>query len=80
MSVGAPVGLDGREHGVTAFVDEVHAVLVHGGDEAGAIAEVVLGGVVVALAGVLADVAERDGLDAPLGEQPLGGLDERDRG
>ena len=74
----AELGLDGVRARATlegytpALVDQRHAGLVHGDDQPVAIAEVVLRRGVVALAGGLADVAQRDAGDAVLGEQPLG--------
>ena len=61
---------------MAALVDDAHAVFEHGHDEAHAVAEVVLRGGVVALAGGGAHVAQRHRLQAALGEQLLGGLDQ----
>ena len=53
------------------------ATFEDGDDEARLVAEVVLGGAVVALAGLQPDLAHRDAVDATLGEQPLGGVEEQ---
>ena len=61
----------GVEPGMTAVADHPHAPFEHRRHQPPAVAEVVLGGGVVALASGGGDVAERHGFDAAFGEQAL---------
>jgi hypothetical protein len=77
---GQIVGADAGQQAVPLLVDRSHAGLEHGGDEPGAVAEVVVGRRVVPLSGRRVHVAQGHRLDAPLGEQLLGGLQDRQPG
>ena len=68
----ASVGPQVVEERMPTLVDQAHAGLVDGGNEALPVTEVVLGGRVVALAGRGAHVPQGHSLDAALGEEPLG--------
>ena len=76
----SPAGVELRQEPMPVLVDGRHPCVEDRRDQPGAIAEVVLGGRVVALSGGQVDVAQGDRLDAPLGEESLGGLDDHQPG
>lgn len=74
--VARALGLVAVEQGVAGLVDGWRVAGEHGGEDAGPVAEVVLDGDGVAGPRLAVDLPQADGVDAPLGEEALGGVEQ----
>ena len=78
--VAPTLAVEGGQHLHAADVDRRHAVLEDGIHQTLFGPEVVAGGGRIALAGLSADLPERDRADPPLGEEALGHFDHAEAG